>query len=92
MQFIDSGISILKNQWDLKKQRIKKHPLEESLNVKLNSLSNNVTQLYYKNEGISAKRLKIIYDNNAKYDSSSFLSFYQSLIDDLQNIVDGNLS
>lgn len=55
IQYLDTGISVLKTQWDSKKQVVKKHPLEEKLNASLTSLNNEVKTLYYKNEGISAK-------------------------------------
>ena len=77
VQYIDSGISVLKNQWDDKKKKIKRHPLEEKLNANLQSLLISVQQIYYNNKGISAKRLLLLYKNNKKYDTSSFLDFYQ---------------
>ncbi|MCD8440764.1 hypothetical protein [Tenacibaculum finnmarkense] len=64
VQYIDTKISVLKNQWDQKKQKIKKHPLEENINAKINALLIEVKQLYYKNDGISAKRLLQIYRNS----------------------------
>lgn len=76
VQYIDSGISVLKNQWDDKKKKIKRHPLEEKLNANLQSLLISVQQIYYNNKGISAKRLLLLYKNNKKYDTSSFLDFY----------------
>lgn len=84
MQYLDIGVSILKSQWNEKKQVVKKHPLEEQLNASLNALANEVKMLYYKNEGTSAKRLIQIYRNSKKYDSSSLISFYQSIIDEIR--------
>lgn len=83
-QFIDSKISVLKNQWDSKKQLIKKHPLEENLNAELTSLLYDVKSIHYKNKGASSKRLLFLYVNSKKYDSSSFLNFYQTLIDEMK--------
>lgn len=40
--------------------------------------------VYYKNEGISAKGLLQIYKNIKKYDSSSLLNFYQSIVDEIK--------
>ena len=57
VQYLDTGVSVLKSQWNEKKQVIKKHPLEEQLNASLNAIANEVKMVYYKNEGISAKRL-----------------------------------
>ena len=82
VQYIDSGISVLKNQWDDKKKKIKRHPLEEKLNANLQSLLISVQQIYYNNKGISAKRLLLLYKNNKKYDTSSFLDFYQQIVDE----------
>lgn len=82
IQYIDTGVSVVKNQWDEKKQHVKKHPLEEQLNASINTLLNDVKLTYYKNEGVSAKRLLQIYKNSKKYDSSSLISFYQSIIDE----------
>lgn len=82
IQYIDTGVSVVKNQWDEKKQHVKKHPLEEQLNASINALLNDVKLTYYKNEGVSAKRLLQIYKNSKKYDSSSLISFYQSIIDE----------
>lgn len=82
IQYIDTGISVLKNQWDDKKQQVKKHPIEEQLNASMNALLNDVKILYYKNEGVSAKRLLQIYKNSKKYDGSSLLNFYQSIVDE----------
>ena len=65
-----------------KKTSHKKHPLEEQLNASLNAIANEVKMVYYKNEGISAKGLLQIYKNIKKYDSSSLLNFYQSIIDE----------
>lgn len=84
MQYLDIGVSILKSQWNEKKQVVKKHPLEEQLNASLNALANEVKMLYYKNEGTSAKRLLQIYKNSKKYDSSSLISFYKSIIDEIR--------
>ena len=82
IQYIDTGVSVVKNQWDEKKQHVKKHPLEDQLNASINALLNDVKLTYYKNEGVSAKRLLQIYKNSKKYDSSSLISFYQSIIDE----------
>ena len=82
IQYIDTGVSVVKNQWDEKKQHVKKHPLEEQLNASINALLNEVKLTYYKNEGVSAKRLSQIYKNSKKYDGSSLLNFYQSIIDE----------
>ena len=82
IQYIDTGISVLKNQWDDKKQQVKKHPIEEQLNASMNALLNDVKILYYKNEGVSAKRLLQVYKNSKKYDGSSLLNFYQSIVDE----------
>lgn len=82
IQYLDTGVSVLKTQWDEKKQQVKKNTLEEQLNASLNALLNEVKMLYYKNEGVSAKRLLQIYRNSKKYDSSSMLDFYQSIIDE----------
>lgn len=82
IQYIDTGISVLKTQWDSKKQVVKKHPLEEKLNASLISLNNELKALYYKNEGISAKRLLQIYKNSKKYGGSSLIEFYQSIVDE----------
>lgn len=82
IQYLDTGVSVLKTQWDEKKQQVKKNTLEEQLNASLNALLNEVKMLYYKNEGVSAKRLLQIYKNSKKYDSSSMLDFFQSIIDE----------
>ena len=84
VQYLDTGVSVLKSQWNEKKQVVKKHPLEEQLNASLNALANEVKMLYYKNEGASAKRLIQIYRNSKKYDGSSLLNFYQSTIDEIR--------
>ncbi len=31
VQYLDSGISIRKNQWDDRKKKVKRHPIEEKL-------------------------------------------------------------
>ncbi|MFV0565363.1 MAG: hypothetical protein ACK5NB_05960 [Flavobacteriaceae bacterium] len=36
IQYIDSKISVLKTQWDAKRQKVKRHTLEEQLNGQLN--------------------------------------------------------
>lgn len=84
VQYIDAGISILKNQWDGNKQKVKKHQLEEHLNGKLSSLLSKIQKLHYENEGISAKRLHFIYSNRKKHDNSSFIDFYRSLVDEMK--------
>jgi hypothetical protein len=75
VQYLDTGVSVLKSKWNEKKQVVKKHPLEEQLNASLNALANEVKMLYYKNEGTLAKRLIQIYRNSKKYDGSSLLNF-----------------
>ena len=82
IQYLDTGVSVLKSQWNEKKQVVKKHPLEEQLNASLYALINEVKMLYYKNEGISAKRLLQIYKNTKKYDGSSLINFYQSIVEE----------
>lgn len=82
VQYLDSGISIHKNQWDDRKKKVKRHPIEEKLNANLQSFMVSVQQLYYSNKGVSAKRLHFLYKNNKKYDSSSFLDFYQQIVDE----------
>jgi integrase len=82
VQYVDTKISVLKNQWDPQKQIVKKHNLEENYNAKLNTLLSEVKKVHYKNEGVSAKRLLQIYRNTKKYDTSSFLDFYQSIVDE----------
>lgn len=81
-QYIDTGVSIKNTQWDINKQIVKKHPLEEQLNAKLNTLQTKVQKLYYQNKGISAKRLQQIYKLNIQHDTESFLDFYQSIINE----------
>ncbi|WP_299103957.1 site-specific integrase [uncultured Tenacibaculum sp.] len=81
-QYIDTKVSVLANQWDKKKEIIKRHPLEENLNATIYDLKIKVEKIYYKNKGVSAKRLLQIYKNTIKYDSSSYLSFFQSVIDE----------
>lgn len=82
VQYLDSGISVKKTQWDDRKKKVKRHPLEEKLNASLESLMVSVQQLYYNNKGVSAKRILFLYKNNKKYDSSSFLDFYQQIVDE----------
>ena len=82
VQYLDSGISVKSTQWDDKRKKIKRHPIEEKLNASLNTLLLSVQKLYYENEGISAKRLLFLYKNSQKYDSSSFLDFYQQIVDE----------
>jgi len=82
VQYLDSGISIEKKQWDDRKKKVKRHPIEENLNANLQSLLVSVQQLYYSNKGVSAKRLHFLFKNNKKYDSSSFLDFYQQIVDE----------
>lgn len=72
VQYLDSGISVKKTQWDDKRKKVKKHPLEEKLNASLNALMVSVQQLYYDNQGVSAKRLLFLYKTAQKYDTSSF--------------------
>ena len=82
IQYIDTKISVLKNQWDQKKQIVKKHNLEENLNAKLNALLSEIKKAYYKNEGVSAKRLLQVYRTSKKHNTSSLLDFYQSIVDE----------
>ncbi|MBE7691130.1 tyrosine-type recombinase/integrase [Tenacibaculum piscium] len=82
-QYIDTKVSVLKNQWDTKKQLVKKHALEERLNARLNALLSEVKLIYYGNEGVSAKRLLQLYKNSKKYDSADFLAFYQTLVNEM---------
>ena len=82
VQYIDTKISVIKNQWDSKKQLVKKHALEENYNSKLTELLNSVKKVYYKNEATSASRLLQVYRNSKKYNTSSFLDFYQSIVDE----------
>ena len=83
VQYIDSKIAILRTQWDSKKQKVKRHPLEEKLNSTLNALLTTVQYLYYSNPEISASQLLKLYKGKKKYTSSSFLDFYQTLIDEM---------
>lgn len=82
VQYIDSGISVKKTQWDDRKKKVKKHPLEENLNSSLNSLLVSIQKIYYNNNGVSAKRLLSLYKDNNKYGTSSFLDFYQQIVDE----------
>ncbi|NAS30396.1 tyrosine-type recombinase/integrase [Flavobacteriaceae bacterium R38] len=84
VQYVDSGISVKKNQWDDRKKKVKKHPLEEKLNASLTELQTSVEKLYHDNKGISAKRLLQLYKNSKKYDSSSFIDFYQKIVDEFR--------
>ncbi|MFX0558094.1 tyrosine-type recombinase/integrase [Maribacter sp. CXY002] len=82
VQYLDTGISIKRNQWDIKKKKIKKHVLEEQLNGSLVSMLNEVQKIYYGNAGVSAKRLLKLIKNRQKYASMSFVDFYQNYIDE----------
>ena len=84
VQYIDSGISILKTQWDAGKQRVKRHPLEEQKNGLLSSLLSDIQRLHYDNKGASAKRLHSIYKSRLKHDGSSFIDFYYSLMEEMK--------
>lgn len=84
VQYIDSGISILKTQWDAGKQKVKRHPLEEQKNGLLSSLLSDIQRLHYDNKGASAKRLHSIYKSRLKHDGSSFIDFYYSLMEEMK--------
>ena len=64
------------------KEGLKRHPLENQLNTKLNTLKITVHKLYLNNDGISAKKLHCLYKNLQKYDSSSLIDFYQNIVDE----------
>lgn len=81
-QYIDSGVSVKKNQWDNNKKKVRKHPLEENLSGTLNSLLLKVQKLHYANPEVSAKRLAFIYKNRKNHDTSSFIKYYQSINDE----------
>ncbi|MDG1806128.1 site-specific integrase [Flavicella sp.] len=81
-QYIDSKISIKTNQWDPKKQVVKKHPLEDQFNSELSYLMNEIQSVFYKNKGVSAARLKKLWVASVKYDSNSFIDFFQSVVDE----------
>lgn len=83
IQYISTNISVKKTQWNKRKQEIVKHPIEEKLNIELQSILTNVKNIYYKNTGVSASRLKEIIKNKSKYNSNSFLDFYQKIIDEM---------
>ena len=38
VQYLDSRVSVKKMQWDDKRKKVKRHPLEEKLNTTLGSL------------------------------------------------------
>ena len=82
IQYLDADVSILSSQWDNKKKKVKRHPLEDQINAKLNAFKLDVQRVYYKNDGISAKRLHFIYKNLKKFDSGSLICFYQQIVDD----------
>ncbi|WP_246139205.1 hypothetical protein [Gelidibacter salicanalis] len=54
MQYIDSGVSVKKTQWDDRRKKVKKHPLVEKLNAGLDSLIISIQKIYYNNRGVSA--------------------------------------
>ena len=70
------------HQWDSKKQKVKRHPLEEKLNAKLQSLKTDVQNVFFKNTGVSAKTLLERY--KAKNTSLSFLDYYQDVVDEMK--------
>jgi len=82
VQYLDTGITIKKNQWDLNKRKIKKHVLEEQLNGSLLSMLNEVQKLYYENAGVSAKRLVKLIKNRQRFSSMSFVDYYQNYIEE----------
>ena len=81
-QFIKTDVFVLPNQWDKKKQLVKRHPLEEKLNAKLQSLKTDVQNVFYKNKGVSAKTLLQRY--KAKTTSASFLDYYIKFVDEFR--------
>jgi len=81
-QFIKTDIFLLSHQWDSKKQKVKRHPLEEKLNAKLQSLKTDVQNVFFKNTGVSAKTLLERY--KAKNTSLSFLDYYQDVVDEMK--------
>ncbi|PKH52452.1 site-specific recombinase [Tenacibaculum sp. Bg11-29] len=83
-QYIDTKISVMKNQWDHKKQKIKRHPLEDKFNAILNALQIEIQSIYFKNKGVSAKRLLQVYIGLKGIDQESFLDFYQTKIDEMK--------
>ncbi len=56
VQYLDTGVSVLKSQWNEKKQVIKKHPLEEQLNASINALLNEVKFTYLQERGCVGKK------------------------------------
>lgn len=79
IQYIDSKISVLKNQFDTKKQKIKKHILEENLNASLDALKTKVQKIYLKNEEVNAAELLVLYKNRNN-NAQSFIDFYYELL------------
>ena len=75
--YINTSVSILSNQWDEKKQLVKRHPLEEQLNASLTELVTEAKKLHYKNKSVSAKRLVQIYKSGNS--STSFIKFFETI-------------
>ena len=82
VQYLETGISVKKTQWDSNKKKIKRHALEEQLNNSLTALMTEVQKIYYGNTGVSAKRLLTLIKNRQKHASMSFVDFYQNYVNE----------
>ena len=82
VQYLETGISIKKTQWDSNKRKIKKHALEEQLNNSLTAQMAEVQKVYYGNTGVSARRLLSLIKNRQKLASMSFVDFYKNYINE----------
>lgn len=89
-QYLPSGISVHKNQWDPKKYIIRKHPIEEKLNSQLGMFKNEFLSFSLDHNELGSKSLVHLWKTRQKTGKLSFIDFYQSIID--QKRSQGNIS
>ncbi|WP_281991417.1 site-specific integrase [Aquimarina aggregata] len=80
-QYLSTGIYIFKNQWDYKNTCVRKHPIEDKLNVTLKALKNEFLSFAIPKKDLGSKKIVTLWRQRKSIGKLSFIEFYQSVID-----------
>tara|TARA_R110002049_G_scaffold177892_5_gene345092 strand:- start:2551 stop:2790 length:240 start_codon:yes stop_codon:yes gene_type:complete len=72
VQYLDSGVSVKKAQWDDKRKKVKRHTLEEKLNASLQSLLISVQKMYYNSKEPPLKTVTLVFRLDPKGHNTHF--------------------
>lgn len=86
--YISTGKFIKKAQWNAADELVKNHPLQESINVEIWALKNNISRylatLVLENKSTTAKEIKELFTGNTLKSKHNFFDFADAYLEEIK--------